>query len=140
MFENLLLAVDGSEHAMKAAQVASNLANAMNAQTLRIVVAYDTIPVHIGDPYMQNALNARISETEEIVQRAVQVVWAVSAQIYTEMIEGNPAETILEVARSRSSDLIILGARGTGKLAGLPLGGTSQKVLSLAPCPVLIVR
>ena len=140
MFENLLLAVDGSDHAMKAAQVASSLANAMNSQTLRIVVAYDTIPVHIGDPYMQNALNARISETEEILQRAVQVVWAVSAQIYTEMIEGDPAETILEVARIRSSDLLIMGARGTGRLAGLPLGGTSQKVLSLAPCPVLIVR
>ena len=140
MFENILLAVDGSEHAMKAAQVASNLANAMNSQTLRIVVAYDTIPVHIGDPYMQNALNARISETEEILQRAVQVVWAVSAQIYTEIIEGNPAETILEVARSHNSDLIIMGARGLGKLTGLPLGGTSQKVLSLAPCPVLIVR
>ena len=140
MFENLLLAVDGSDHAMKAAQVASSLANAMNSQTLRIVIAYDTIPVHIGDPYMQNALNARISETEEILQRAVQVVWAVSAQIYTEMIEGDPAETILEVARTRSSDLLIMGARGTGRLAGLPLGGTSQKVLSLAPCPVLIVR
>jgi nucleotide-binding universal stress UspA family protein len=140
MFENLLLAVDGSEHAMKAAQAASNLANAMNSQTLRIVIAYDTIPVHIGDPYMQNALNARISETEEILQQTVQVVWAVSAQIYTEMIEGNPAETILEVARSRNTDLIIMGARGLGKLAGLPLGGTSQKVLSLAPCPVLIIR
>jgi nucleotide-binding universal stress UspA family protein len=140
MFENILLPVDGSEHAMKAAQVASSLANAMNSQTLRIVVAYDTIPVHIGDPYMQNALNARVGETEEILQRAVQVVWAVSAQIYTEMIEGNPAETILEVARSRNSDLIIMGARGMGKLAGLLLGSTSQKVVSLAPCPVLIVR
>ncbi|MGE5374722.1 MAG: universal stress protein [Bacteroidota bacterium] len=140
MFENILLAVDGSEHAMKAAHVASSLANAMSSQTLRIVVAYDTIPVHIGDPYMQNALNARISETEEILQSAVQVVWAVSAQIYTEMIEGNPAETIIEVARNRNTDVIIMGARGLGKLAGLPLGSTSQKVLSLAPCPVLIVR
>jgi len=140
MFENILLAVDGSDYAMKAAQVASNLANAMNSQTLRIVIAYDTIPVHIGDPYMQNAINARISESEEILQRAVQVVWAVSAQIYTEMIEGNPAETIIELARSRNSDLIIMGARGLGKLAGLPLGSTSQKVLMLAPCPVLIVR
>ena len=140
MFENILLAVDGSDYAIKAAHAASNLANAMNSQTLRIVVAYDTIPVHIGDPYMQNAINARISETEEILQRAVQVVWAVSAQIYTEMIEGNPAETIIEVARSRNSDLIIMGARGLGKLAGLTLGSTSQKVLTLAPCPVLIVR
>ena len=140
MFENILLAVDGSEHAMKAAHVASSLAIAMNSQTLRIVVAYDTIPVHIGDPYMQSAINTRISETEEVLQRAVQVVWAVSAQIYTEMIEGNPAETILDVARSRSSDLIIMGARGMGKLPGLLLGGTSQKVLSLAPCPVMIIR
>lgn len=140
MFENILLAVDGSEHAMKAAHVASSLAIAMNSQTLRIVVAYDTIPVHIGDPYMQNAINSRISETEEVLQRAVQVVWAVSAQIYTEMIEGNPAETIIEVARSRNSDLIIMGARGLGKLPGLLLGGTSQKVLSLAPCPVMIIR
>jgi nucleotide-binding universal stress UspA family protein len=125
---------------MRAAHAASSLVDAMNSQTLRIVIAYDTIPVHIGDPYMQNAINARISETEEILQRAVQVVWAVSAQIYTEMIEGNPAETIIEVARSRNSDLIIMGARGMGKLAGLQLGSTSQKVLSLAPCPVLIIR
>jgi len=44
MFEHLLLAVDGSEHAL------SNLANTMKSQTLRIVVAYDAVPVHLGDP------------------------------------------------------------------------------------------
>ena len=140
MFENILLAVDGSEYAMNAARVASSLANAMNSQTLRVVVAYDTIPVHLGDPYMQNAINARIDETELILQRAVQAVWGVSAQLYTDMIEGDPAETILEVARTRDSDLIVMGARGMGRLQGLLLGSTSQKVLSLAPCPVLIVR
>ena len=83
MFENILLAVDGSEHALNAARVASNLANAMNSQTLRIVVAYETIPVHLGDPYMQNAINARVDETELILQRAVQAVWGVSGQLYT---------------------------------------------------------
>ena len=140
MFENILLAVDGSEHALNAARVASSLANSMNSQTLRIVVAYDPIPVHLGDPYMQNAVNARISETEEILKRAVQVVWNASAQIYTEMIEGNPAEVIIEVAKTRNSDVIVMGARGLGKLAGLVLGSTSQKVVSHAPCPVLIVR
>jgi nucleotide-binding universal stress UspA family protein len=140
MFENILLAVDGSEHAMNAARVAASLANAMNSQSLRVVVAYDTIPVHLGDPYMQNAINARVDETELILQRAVQAVWGVSAQLYTEMIEGDPAETILEVARTRDSDLIVMGARGMGRLQGLPLGSTSQKVLALAKCPVLIVR
>jgi len=140
MFENILLAVDGSEHALNAARMASSLANAMSSQTLRIVVAYDPIPVHLGEPYMQDAINARISETEKILQEAIQALGAVSADIHTEMIEGDPAETIIEVAKTRNSDVIIMGSRGLGKLAGLILGSTSQKVVSFAPCPVLIVR
>src|SRR5215207_9920063 len=85
MFENILLAVDGSEHALNAARMASSLANAMNSQTLRIVVAYNPIPVHLGDPYMQDAIHARISETEKILQEAIQALGTVSAEIHTEM-------------------------------------------------------
>lgn len=140
MFENILLAVDGSDHSLNAARTASGLANAMNSKTLRILVAYEPIPPYLGEPNMQDAINARISETEEIIQRAVQAAGAVSAVIHTEMIEGNPAEIIIEVARNRNSDVIIMGSRGLGKLAGLLLGSTSQKVVSFAPCPVLIVR
>jgi len=140
MFENILLAIDGSEHALHAARVASSLANAMKSQTLRIVVAYDPIPVHLGDPYMQAAINARLKETEEIMQGAIQALGTVSAEIRTELIEGNPAEVIIEVAQAHNSNLIVMGSRGLGKLAGLLLGSTSQKVVSHAPCPVLIVR
>lgn len=140
MFENILLAVDGSEHALNAARMAASLAKVMNSQTLRIVVAYDPIPVHLGDPYMQEAINARISETDQIIQRAVQAVGTVPAEVHTDMIEGDPAEMIIEVAKTRDSDVIIMGSRGLGKLAGLLLGSTSQKVVSYAPCPVLIVR
>lgn len=88
MFENILLAVDGSEHALHAAHVASNLAKAMNSQTLRIVVAYEPIPVHLGEPYMQEAINARLNETEQIMQKAVQALGTLSAEIHTELIEG----------------------------------------------------
>ena len=140
MFENILLAVDGSEHALNAARMAASLAKVMNSQTLRIVVAYDPVPVHLGDPYMQEAINARIGETEQIIQRAVQAVGTVPAEVHTDMIEGDPAEMIIEVAKTRDSDVIIMGSRGLGKLAGLLLGSTSQKVVSYAPCPVLIVR
>ena len=140
MFEHILLAVDGSEHALHAARVASNLANVMKSQTLRIVVAYDPIPVHLGEPYLQDAINARLNEAEQIMQKAVQALGAVSAEIHTELIEGNPAEVIIEVAQTRNSNVIVMGSRGLGKLAGLLLGSTSQKVVSHAPCPVLIVR
>ena len=140
MFENILLAVDGSEHALHAARVAANLANAMNAQTLRIVVAYDPIPVHLGDPYMQEAINTRLKESEQIIQKAVQVLGTISAEIRTEMIEGDPAEVIIDVVQTHNSNIIVMGSRGLGKLTGLLLGSTSQKVVSHAPCPVLIVR
>jgi nucleotide-binding universal stress UspA family protein len=140
MFEHILLAVDGSEHALHAARVASNLANVMKSQTLRIVVAYNPIPVHLGEPYMQDAINTRLKETEQIMQKAIQALGTVSAEIRTEVIEGDPAEVIIEVAQTHNSNLIVMGSRGLGKLAGLLLGSTSQKVVSHAPCPVLIVR
>lgn len=140
MFENILLAVDGSEHSLNAARTASTLANAMRSTTLRIVVVYDPVPSYLGEPNMQNAIHARISEAEEIIQKALQALGSVSAEVHTDKIAGNPAEAIIEIARNRKNDLIIMGSRGLGTLAGLVLGSTSQKVVSLAPCPVLIVR
>jgi nucleotide-binding universal stress UspA family protein len=140
MFGNLLLAVDGSEHALNAARVAGNLANSMKATTLRIVVAYDPIPPYLGEPNLQAAINARLTESQNILQKAAGAVGKSSAEIYSELIEGNPAEAIIKVADAQKSDLIIMGSRGLGRLTGLMLGSTSQKVVSHAPCPVLIVR
>ena len=140
MFENILLAVDGSEYSLHAARVASDLAQAMKSQALRIVVAFEPIPVHLGEPYMQEAINARLREAEAIVQKAAETVGTISAEIHTETIEGNPAEVILEVAKTHNSNVVVMGSRGLGRLAGLLLGSTSQKVVSHAPCPVLIVR
>jgi nucleotide-binding universal stress UspA family protein len=138
MFENMLLAVDGSEHSLNAARTASNLANAMNSQTLRIVVAYDPIPAHLGDPYMQDAINARMGETEEIIEEPCRQWETSPAQIHTEMIEGNPAEMIIEVARTRSSDVIIMGSRGLGNwLAGYS-GAPVKKWFLCAPVLCLL--
>lgn len=140
MFENILLAVDGSEHSLHAARVASELAQAMKSQTLRVVVAFEPIPVHLGEPFMQETINARLGEAEAIAQKAVETIGAISVAIQTETLEGNPAEVILDIAKSQNSNVIVMGSRGLGKLAGLLLGSTSQKVVSHAPCPVLIVR
>lgn len=140
MFSSILLAVDGSDHALHAARVAASLANAMNAKTLRVVVAYAPIPPYLGEPNLQDAINARLMESREILQKAVEALGTVSAEVVTDPIEGDAAESIIEVARARESDLIVMGSRGLGRLAGMLLGSTSQKVVAHAPCPVLIVR
>jgi nucleotide-binding universal stress UspA family protein len=140
MFEKILLAVDGSEHAMRAAQKAAALARAMKSEELRVVVAYDMIPVYLGEPNMQIAITNRKGEAEEILESAVKEIGEVPCEIHTELIEGDAATSIIEVAKTRNSDVIVMGSRGLGTLAGLLLGSTSQKVVSHAPCPVLIVR
>ncbi len=140
MFNNILLAVDGSDHALNAARVAAQLARSMNSAELRIAVAYDSIPPLLGDPDFQVILNARLDETEKILQSAVKTVGEVPSTVSTETIAGDPAEAIIRIADTRKCDLIVMGSRGLGRLAGLVLGSVSQKVVSHAPCPVLIVR
>lgn len=140
MFERILLAVDGSEHGYNAARMAADLARAMKSERLRIVVSFGRIPPYLGEPNLQNAIDARLNEAQSILQKAVELVGDVPAEIHTELLEGDAAESIIAVAKARNSSVIVMGSRGLGRLAGLVLGSTSQKVVSHAPCPVLIVR
>ncbi len=140
MFEKILLAVDGSEHSLRAARVAADLARCMNAKEFCVVVAYDFIPPYLGEPNMQYAIDARLEEAKAVLERAVKEVGELPCEIHTELIEGSAAQVILEVAETRGSDLIVMGSRGHGAFAGWLLGSASQKVVSHARCPVLIVR
>lgn len=140
MFERILLAVDGSEHALHATRKAAELARLMKPVEFRIVVAYDPIPLYLGEPNMQVVITNRKGEAEEVLAAAVKEVGKVPCEVHTEILEGDPASAILDIAKVRNSDVIVMGSRGLGRLAGLLLGSTSQKVVSHAPCPVLIVR
>ena len=140
MFAKILLAVDGSDHALHAAKMAGDLARNMKSERLRIVVAFSHIPSYLGEPNMQDAIDARLKEADEILQTALDAVGKIPGEIQKEFIEGSPADAIINVAMTRNSDLIVMGSRGMGALGGLLLGSASQKVVSDAPCPVLIVR
>ena len=140
MFNHILLGVDGSEHALHAARIASDLAREMKSQILRIVVAFDAVPPYLGEPNMQAAISARMREAENILQKAQEAVGNIPGKVHTEILEGSPGEAILDVAKTRQVDLIVMGSRGLGRLAGAFLGSQSQEVVQHAQCPVLIVR
>jgi nucleotide-binding universal stress UspA family protein len=53
---------------------------------------------------------------------------------------GNPVETILKKLEETNSDLVLMGSRGQGFLAGAVLGSTSRRVLRRCKKPVMIVR
>jgi nucleotide-binding universal stress UspA family protein len=140
MFEKILLAVDGSEHSLRAAKVAGDLIRAVHPTDFRIVVAYEPVPSYLGEPNLSQAIAARLQEAQDILEKAREEVGKVPLEVNTELIEGAIAEAILEVATTRESDVIVMGSRGRGRLAGAVLGSNSQKVVNHAPCPVLIVR
>ena len=140
MYANILLGVDGSKHALHAAKMAGTLVRNMKSNILRIVVAFEPVPPYLGEPNLQTVISARMKEADEILKKAIEIVGQIPGEIHTEVLEGSPAEAILDVARARKSDLIIIGSRGLGRLAGALVGSQSQKVVQHAPCPVLIVR
>ncbi len=53
---------------------------------------------------------------------------------------GSPAETIVRIAQERGADLIVMGTQGRTGLSHVLLGSVAEKVVRLAPCPVLTVR
>jgi nucleotide-binding universal stress UspA family protein len=139
MFKNILLAVDGSEHALNAARLAGEMAR-MAGANLWVVTSYDPIPVYLGEPNLSDIIAARTREAEETLNSAIVELGEIPAQLHREILEGPPAEAILNVAGVREIDLIVMGTRGLGRLAGALLGSQSQKVVAHAACPVLLAR
>jgi len=139
MFKNILLGVDGSPHSMHATKASGELARSLKAD-LRIVVVFEPIPTYLGEPLLQQAISSRMEIAEHVLHEALNVIGEIPGQLKTEVLEGPTAEAILAAASIHNNDLIIMGSRGLGKLAGLLLGSQSQKVMQHASCPVLIVR
>ena len=139
MFKNILVAVDGSEHGLKAARTAGNMARALQAD-LRVVVAYEPVPTYIGQPNLQEAITARLAYSDKILSEALAEIGGIPGVMKTEALEGPPAEAVLAAADTWNVDLIIMGTRGLGRLASVVIGSQSQKVIAHAKCPVLLVR
>jgi len=59
--------------------------------------------------------------------------------VLIESRSGDVAQSIIETAKDKGVDAIVVGKRGAGRIAGLLLGSVSQKLVSLSPLPVTVV-
>jgi len=91
-------------------------------------------------PYFSGLEAERKKAGETVIGKAMAGLRDSGVTVHIEPAEGHPAEAIINVARVRSCDLIVIGSRGQGKFQELFLGSVSDKVVRRAPCPVLIVR
>jgi nucleotide-binding universal stress UspA family protein len=139
MFTKILLATDGSPSAVEAARYAGQLAQLTSAQVI-VLHAYPRVPAFLGEPDFSRLIHENLAEAERIVAPVLEQLLAAGVDASAEILEGPPAEAILAVAENSRCDLIVLGTRGYGQLAGMLLGSVSHKVLANATLPVLVVR
>ena len=148
-FRTILVAVDGSKHASKIAELAADLAHSCGA---KLLILHVVAPIFEGK--IRNELGdlARIEHMERTEYEMLQQVGADTIKFVEVtarkkgvkdvevLIEvGDPAGVIVSIARARSADIIVLGRRGVGTLAGLLFGSVSYKVTQVADRPCLIV-
>ncbi|MCD6553300.1 MAG: universal stress protein [Anaerolineae bacterium] len=139
MFTCILLAIDGSTHSEIATRYACDLANRYQARVY-VLYAYAPIPEWVGYSESSALIARRTQAGEEILDKAIATLREAGVEAEPELMEGPAAEAILAVARTLECDLIVMASRGRGQMKELLLGSVSHKVVSHAPCPVLITR
>lgn len=147
MFQNILCAMDGSEHSLRAAEQASVLAARFGARLHFLTV---TKEIKVNDEVQRYLRMEQLAGEpqyvlDEYAAAIMKQARAVAAEAGVTEIEtlvrvGQPARTIVQVADRIAADTIVMGSRGLGDLEGLLLGSVSHKVASLAKCTCITVK
>ena len=137
MFGTILLAVDGSPYAERAAELAQRLA----ADGDEVVVLHVTeiMPIRGGVSVDVN-LDVEGIEAAHRLGRDFEQAGIPTKVELIRIMAGHVAKIIVEVARDREAGVIVLGSRGRGDLTALLLGSVAHKVIHLADRPVLVAR
>jgi nucleotide-binding universal stress UspA family protein len=136
MFTKIIWATDGSEAADRALTYAKSLAAADGA-TLLAVHSIE----HLGGPGSRGAYPADLEEDEHQAKIKQQVAEIGSNAEFKVVVGGvsSAAHALADTAKEEGADLIVVGTRGHTAFGGLLLGSVTQRLLHIAPCPVLAV-
>ncbi len=137
MFRTIVLAIDGSDSSNRASDLAGRLAQEHGAKVIAVHVVEHMVgraggvAVHADEASIQARIHATIDGMKQSgVDASLQ---------FAEGVLGGPAHVIAEVAADEHADLVITGTRGHSPITGIVIGSVAQRLLHLAPCPVLVV-
>jgi len=155
MTDKVLIAVDGSPFSIRAVHIGANL---LNRNTPGVIVLLTIAKPRAGMEWFQGpisdlnqaaeeerrAIKSAFQGGQELLREAYGICRSIlkdqPVQVETVVATGDPAQQIMENAKKKACDLIILGSRGMGPLRGVILGSVSRKVLNNTQRPVLIVK
>jgi nucleotide-binding universal stress UspA family protein len=147
MYKHLLLAFDGSELSLKAFTHAIGIARPLQARVTAFWAAPDVPLVMVSDGAIPD-LTLMQRHTEAMRERAEQMFEPLTAEakaagvplrgVHT--LSDTPWRAILDAAKSEDCDAIVMASHGRRGVAAVLLGSETQKVLTHASIPVLVIR
>jgi nucleotide-binding universal stress UspA family protein len=139
VYDRILVAVDYSENSGRALAAARDLALLSKGE----VWVLHLMERETGGKVGVVTSAETFSEAEGAVETSVKALVDAGVTAHGEVrstLFGHAAREIIEDAKVNNADVIVMGSRGRGDLAGLLLGSTAHKVIHLADRPVLVVR
>jgi len=158
MFKKILVPIDGSKHAHTALKTALELAKIHNSELeILHVTSYSeeyasTEPESGADETSDESTSppewiedylAKLRENDEkMLSEALKDAENLypELKIKAKLLWGRPGKIIVSEAEDGEFDLVVIGSRGLGSLAGLVLGSISQHVVNESKTPVLVVK
>ena len=147
MIDKILVAVDGSEHSLKAVDYAASIASAMKSELhILFVLKSQNLPKGLLD--YADAEHIAGGNKDILEKMAANIISSAKSRaancgtdnIVAEVKNGPVARSIVACAKDNNVDMIVIGTRGMGNIEATLRGGVSHRVELLAKCPVLSVR
>jgi nucleotide-binding universal stress UspA family protein len=143
-FSRILVAIDGSELSLKAAERALDLARLFHANLYAITVSYIPESYHLKQEDFMNKSKSKESMTDakSWLDNFTQAAKESNVLLKNELINSHrPVDyVIMEYAEQEKMDLIVMGTRGHSGLKDLLLGSVASSVITYAHCPVMVVK
>jgi nucleotide-binding universal stress UspA family protein len=140
IISKILVAVDGSDESMYAADLATSLSKEHNAELYALHVIHADIDL-FGPHETSEFITSMKNEGEKYLNKVKLKANQKNIQIKTEIISSmNISGGILDYAEENNIDLIVIGTRGRSGFKKLLLGSVASHVITYAHCPVLVVK
>ena len=139
MFKKIVWATDGSDSADKALAVAKTLAAESGGELVAVHCEEWTLPGKGGGslPVAANEVDLKSKIERQVSELNGDGINATLEA--TRGSVGGAAHAIAAAAETHEADAIVVGTRGHTPLAGLLVGSVPQRLLHIAPCPVIAV-
>ncbi|NOZ67687.1 MAG: universal stress protein [Deferribacteres bacterium] len=140
IYKTIILAVDGSDVSRNALRHAVELTKQNNGTLIavHVIPPIDVMDIETFKP--ESLIKGLKEEGKKILSEVRELAAGEDVKVQTTIEEGIPFEVICEAARNANADLIVMGSHGHTGIGKVFIGSVTERVISRAHCPVLVVK